>query len=189
MGYDFRDPSRVEGPGDIARWITSYYIHPDIDDRAATYVDPTKPPSIEGITHEEMAAMNEDEAKMRSDFPLYIAMGQLLIEQADKVLYDETLVKRWFPKVEIVYLDCKQTIWDLAYCRTKVEKRYREIEGQRRSIRSMRFIDVEGANHCVSRYSHLHHILSLMRFPRRCIWIYPKLFGQLACKPFRTDRL
>lgn len=148
LGYDFRNAPT--GPDDFAHLVTRYYIHPDLSRREGSHADDTKRPSIESCTDEDMQVMFEDGPMKRVDFTLFITMRETLEEQTKRAIYDERLAKEYFPKVEVVYLDCEQTMWALRHCRQQVENRRNELMSQGRDLRPMRFVDVEGANHFVS---------------------------------------
>lgn len=130
-------------------WVTSYYINPDPNSSETSYVDSSRHPSIENITPEEMQESYEIEARTRFDVPFVMVMGSLVEEQARKALYDEDLVRDHFPAVDVVYLHCMQTMWEMVHCKFTVEGKSKELRGQGRRTRPIRFIDVEKANHFV----------------------------------------
>jgi hypothetical protein len=139
--------------GDFATFVTTYYVNPDLTSRAgasSTTVDSSKRPSLQNMTDEDLAVNLDLGASMRSDVPLLTTMLPALEKQAQAALFDETLTKEFLPGMEVVWISCPQSMWPLEWSKVLIARQYEEHVKNKRHVRSIRFTEIEGANHFVS---------------------------------------
>lgn len=134
-------------------WAGRYYFNPDLTSRAgarATTVDSSKRSSLENMTDEELAVNYDLAASMKSDMQLFSHMQPALEKQTQTAFFDTTLAQEFLPALHIVWLFCPHSPWPVARPRAIIEQEMQEHLTKKHEIRLMKFIELQGANHCVS---------------------------------------
>jgi hypothetical protein len=138
---------------DFPVFSSNYYNHPDITSRSgarATTVDSSKRPSFKNMTDEDLAVNFDIIAALKSDIPIVLSMLPALEKQTQAVFFDEKLAKEFLPALQVVWIGCPKSQWALEWCKVLMEREFEEHAKQKHQVRSVRFMEIEGANHLVS---------------------------------------
>jgi hypothetical protein len=138
---------------DFPRWASYYYVHPDLSSPAgggATTVDSSRRPSLENMTDEDLAVNFDLVAAMKSDAPICFHMLPAIEKQTQAALFDEKLAQEFLPGVQIVWFSCPQAMWIIERAKVLIEREIEKHVTEKRQVRSIKFIEIPGANHFVS---------------------------------------
>ncbi len=99
-------------------------------------------------------------------------MQPTLRAQADRALWDEKLVQKVLPELEIVHQFCTATNWYCVWGCFENERLLKEHNAAGHKVRQIKFIELPSANHFVSNDLTRHTRLIYVSF--RCIGMTPK---------------
>ena len=155
-GYDpFTDPNLSMPQAafeNLKYWVSGYYEHPDLASRSINSLNFDKRgsgPSIDNMTEEEIA-VNFDPVTAMTELPMLFQMQPVLKILAQTCLFDEKIMSKILPQLDVVYLYCTKTQWYCLWGMIEVERQYNEHLKLRHKVRPIRFLEIEGRNHFVS---------------------------------------
>ncbi|KAL0062747.1 hypothetical protein AAF712_010369 [Marasmius tenuissimus] len=133
-------------------WVSSFYDHKnphignlvdlDMRKRGDEY-------TVTKWTEEEFNKYYTADAAVRSELKMYVEpMQTVLRDMAQKVFYDEKLIKSYFPKVKITLIVGTRTNWHCIWGPMENKRRYdAHIAQAGKTARPVELYPIEGGNH------------------------------------------
>ncbi|KAL0573129.1 hypothetical protein V5O48_008832 [Marasmius crinis-equi] len=150
---DGSDPGK--GFDQFIAWVTSRLEYttqdgiPTIESIEKTGALPkTEQNLADSLSRSEIERLTDAKAAIRSDMPVPVWQG-ILNENTQKVLFDEAVAAKFFPKLSITYLYAPHSVWLTVLAYGEAKKQYQQHIKQKTAIRPIQFIKVEGADHFV----------------------------------------
>ncbi|KAL0570732.1 hypothetical protein V5O48_011223 [Marasmius crinis-equi] len=138
----------------FAFWVSSFFDHKSLESGNLVDMDIMKKrsdePTISKWSKEELIKWLTPEAGPRSEMPMYVEpMQNSLRNMTERVFYDETLVKSYFPKVKVTVLFGTRSCWHAVWAALKTGKMYEEKISEGKRPRTLQIVKIEGGNHYV----------------------------------------
>jgi len=133
-------------------WVSSYYDHPDVSGtiHGLNYEKRAGIPTVTTWTPEQFQRFYNEAAAVRSELRMYVPpMQGTLNELSYHVLYDENLIKNFFPKVPVTYIGATKANWHCVWGQIEATRIYKEYVAKGVKVRPTRFYQVQDGNHFV----------------------------------------
>ncbi|THH29454.1 hypothetical protein EUX98_g4744 [Antrodiella citrinella] len=104
-------------------------------------------PTLYTIPKETLAEITSPDAFVRSILPVLFFDKTLYAEYIRRVIFDEDLAKRYFPRVDVRVVSCMQGQGDCLYCTYALKEMLLKRKEKGRGGRKMDIVPVDGFNH------------------------------------------
>ncbi|KAK0497836.1 Alpha/Beta hydrolase protein [Armillaria luteobubalina] len=133
------------------QWVTGYYNHPscptiyNMDFRKRS-----DQRSCTSWTPEQWIKYYDEGAAVRSELKMYTPpMSPKIKEMAQSVLFDESVVRSFFPQVPVTYMAASRSTWHCIWSILETKRIYQWHSNEGHKTRQIRFFTIEGGNHFV----------------------------------------